>query len=185
MEANSRMYLEKLYSQIEDEYGKVLYSYTTQIVEASSLTKKNRHLKWAQLILSAISTGGFIGMIVSNQHVLMWAGGLCSTALLVLTAYFKDVDFSSLQKKHLETSNKLWIVREKYLSLLTDFETLSDKEIKEKRDNLQEETSNIYDNAPVTSAESFSIAQDLLKNKEAQFFSREELNKMLPLHLRK
>ena len=34
MEANSPIYRENLYSQIEDAYGKLLYSYTSQIVEA-------------------------------------------------------------------------------------------------------------------------------------------------------
>ena len=112
-------------------------------------------------------------------------GGLCSTALLVLTAYFKDVDFSALQKSHLDTSNKLWLIREKYISLLTDFDVLSDEEIQLKRDGLQQETSAVYDEAPITTEKSYSIAQDLLKNKEAQYFSRDELNKMLPQHLRK
>ena len=185
MEANSRTYSEALYSQIEDAYGKLLYSYTTRIVEAGRVAKKNRRLKWTQFILSALSTGGFIGTIISNQQVLIWVGGLCSTALLVLTAYFKDVDFSALQKSHLSTSNKLWLVREKYISLLTDFEALDEASIKLKRDELQTETSSIYDEAPITSEKSYSIAQDLLKNKEAQFFSRDELNKMLPQHLRK
>ena len=147
--------------------------------------KKNRRLKWAQFILSALSTGGFIGTIISNQQVLIWVGGLCSTALLVLTAYFKDVDFSALQKSHLDTSNKLWLIREKYISLLTDFDVLSDEEIQLKRDGLQQETSAVYDEAPITTEKSYSIAQDLLKNKEAQYFSRDELNKMLPQHLRK
>ncbi len=185
MAVNSRTYSEQLYSQIEDAYGKLLYTYTTQIVEAGRVAKKNRRLKWAQFILSALSTGGFIGTIISNQQVLIWVGGLCSTALLVLTAYFKDVDFSALQKSHLDTSNKLWLIREKYISLLTDFDVLSDEEIQLKRDGLQQETSAVYDEAPITTEKSYSIAQDLLKNKEAQYFSRDELNKMLPQHLRK
>ena len=46
MEANSRTYSEALYSQIEDAYGKLLYSYTTQIVEAGRVAKKNRRLKF-------------------------------------------------------------------------------------------------------------------------------------------
>lgn len=185
MEANSPIYRDNLYSQIEDAYGKLLYSYTSQIVEAGRIAKKNIRLKWFQFILSALSTGGFIGTLISNQQILIWVGGLCSTALLVLTAYFKDVDLSSMQKKHLETSNKLWLVREKYVSLLTDFVSLEDDRIVSLRDSLQKETSKIYDEAPITSDKSYSIAKKLIKEKEAQFFSREELNKMLPQHLRK
>lgn len=185
MEANSPVYRDNLYSQIEDAYGKLLYSYTSQIVEAGRLAKKNIRLKWAQFILSALSTGGFIGLLITNQQVLVWVGGLCSTALLILTAYFKDIDFSALQKKHLDTSNKLWLVREKYISLLTDFCSLENDRIVSVRDTLQKETSKIYDEAPITSDKSYSIAKMLIKDKEGQFFSRDELNKMLPQHLRK
>ena len=185
METNSRTYRENLYSQIEEAYGKLLYAYTSQIVEASRIAKKNTWLKWAQFGLSALSTGGFIGLLITNQQVLVWVGGLCSTALLILTAYFKDVDFSAMQKKHLDTSNKLWLIREKYISLLTDFGALEEDRIVSLRDTLQRETAKIYDEAPITSEKSYSIAKDLIKNKEAQFFSREELNKMLPQYLRK
>lgn len=142
-------------------------------------------MKWAQFILSAFSTGGFIGTLLSSQQVLIWVGGLCSAALLVLTAYYKDIDYSTQQKKHLDTSNKLWLVREKYISLLTDFISLDDEKIVQSRDCLQKETSKIYAEAPITSAKSYSIAKNLIKEKEAQFFSQEELNKMLPQHLRK
>lgn len=185
MEANSHTYRDGLYSQIEDSYGKLLYSYTSQIVEAARTEKKNLRLKWVQFILSALSTGGFIGTLVSNQQILIWVGGLCSTALLVLTAYFKDIDFSAQQKKHLDASNKLWLVREKYISLLTDFVALDDERIVQLRDSLQKETSNIYTESPITSEKSYSIAKKLLKEKEAQYFTQEELNMMLPKHLRK
>ena len=74
---------------------------------------------------------------------------------MVLTAYFKDVDLSSMQKKHLETSNKLWLVREKYVSLLTDFVSLEDDRIVSLRDSLQKETSKIYDEAPITRDKSY------------------------------
>ena len=95
-----------LYNQIEEAYGKVVYSYTTQVIHAGRLHKKYTALKWFQLILSAVSTGGFIGTLISNQIILTWVGGICSTLLLVLTAYFKDVDLSAIHKRHLKTSNQ-------------------------------------------------------------------------------
>lgn len=93
-------------------------------------------LKWGQLILSAISTGGFIGTLITDHVLLTWVGGLCSTILLVLTAYFKENDMSAVHKKHLETSNQLWLLRELYLSLLTDFSNLFRDEVVSKRDDL-------------------------------------------------
>ena len=44
MEANSH-HDKELYNQIEEAYGKVTYSYTTQIIHAGRLYKKNKILK--------------------------------------------------------------------------------------------------------------------------------------------
>ena len=185
MEASSRPYDPALYNQIEEAYGKVVYTYTTQVIHAGRLYKRYKVLKWGQLILSAISTGGFIGTLISNQIVLTWVGGICSTALLILTAYFKDTDLSAIHKQYLDTSNRLWLLREPYLSLLTDFSTLSREEIVSKRDELQVQVAKVYDEAPLTDAKSYSMAQKSLKESESQFFSRQELNQMLPETLRK
>ena len=42
-----------------------------------------------------------------------------------------------------------------------------------------------YDKAPITDSKSYAKAQEELKNNESQFFSREELDKILPIRLRK
>ena len=185
MEHDSQCYEENLYAQIEDAYGKVMYSYTTQIIHAGRLKKKSQAIKWAQIILSAISTGGFVGNLISSESVLIWIGGLCATALLVLTSYLKDVDLVATLTKHFETSNQLWIIREEYISLLTDFTNLTVEVAASKRDELQKKSATVYASAPITDAKSYAMAQKALKDNEAQFFTREELNKMLPISLRK
>lgn len=185
MEQNSRSYEDKLYNQIEDAFGKLVYTYTTQIIHAGRLNKRNQWIKWAQIILSAVSTSGFIGALISNKIVLIWVGGICSIALLVLTSYLKDVDLASTYKKHLEISNYLWNIREEYISLLTDFANLPTDKIVQKRDELQNKTAAIYTSAPMTDNKSYARAQEALKKNEAQFFTRDELNKMLPIDLRK
>ncbi|MBQ7295727.1 MAG: SLATT domain-containing protein [Clostridia bacterium] len=185
METNSQQHKDLLYSMIEDAYGKVVYTYTTQIIHAGRLKKRYTVLKWLQMILSALSTGGFLGSVITNKTALVWAGGLCSVVLLALTAYFKDSEFSNTYAKHHITSNSLWIIREEYLALLTDFQIMSTDEIIKKRDDLRKKTSKIYESAPLTDAKSYSLAQKAIKDNESQFFSREELNHMEPEKLRK
>lgn len=185
METNSQQHKDALYSMLEEAYGKVVYTYTAQVIHAGRLKRRNSFLKWLQIILSAVSTGGFLGSVITNQAALVWVGGICSTALLVLTAYFKDSDFSNTYARHHITSNNLWEVREEYLALLTDFHVLTTEEISKKRDDLRKKTSKIYENAPLTDARSYSLAQKAIKEEESQFFSREELNQMLPEKLRK
>ena len=71
MEINFQQHKDALYNTLEDAYGKVVYTYTTQIIHASRLKKRNTALKWLQIILSAVSTGGFLGSVITNQTVLI------------------------------------------------------------------------------------------------------------------
>ena len=185
METDSLQHREVLYSTIEDAFGKVVYTYTTQVIHAGRLKRRNDFFKWLQIIASAVSTGGFLGSIASDQLLWLWLSGICSTIMLVLTAYFKDSDFSNVYARHHVTSNELWCVREEYLALLTDFDVLSIDEIICQREFLREKTAKIYKNAPLTDERSYSLAQKAIKDGESQFFSRDELNQMLPEKLRK
>ena len=184
MVANSQQYKE-VYNQIEEVYGKIVYTYTTHIIQASRIKKKNAFLKWSEIILSAISAGGFLATVITDTAVLSWIGGLCSTALLVLSSYFKEVDLVQVQKEHLNTSNKLWTLREDYLSLLIDFDKTDYEAIKETRKRLKEEVAEVYNNAPITDEKSYTLAKEELQKKESQFFTRDELNNILPIELRK
>ena len=85
----------------------------------------------------------------------------------------------------LDTRYGIGIAETDYLSLLTDFGELTDSEIAAKRDVLINRCAEIYAAMPATDSKSYSEAQQALKSNEEQFFTQEELNKMLPQHLRK
>lgn len=87
--------------------------------------------------------------------------------------------------EHIKTMNALWLIREHYVSLLTDFGALSEEDIRQKRDLLLEKTAEIYNVAPLTDEKSYEEAQRALKEQEEQFFTQEELNRILPQHLRR
>ena len=69
MENSSLDYRKKLYSQIQEEYGKLVYTYTCHFKMADRLSKRNFWIKWGQIGLSAISTGGFLGVLISNKQM--------------------------------------------------------------------------------------------------------------------
>lgn len=185
METSSRYYEENLYNQIEEAFGKVVYTYTTHIIQAGRIQEQNRTLKWVQVIISAISTGGFLATVIADQVALAWISGICSILLLVLSSYFKEMDLTEKQKNHLQTSNKLWSIREDYLSLLVDFPKLEPSAVALRRDELKNLVSKIYDEAPITDSKSYELARKALKENESQYFTREELNQILPNNLRK
>ena len=49
MEKSSLDYREKLYSQIQEEYGKLVYTYTCHFKMADRLSKRNFWIKWGQM----------------------------------------------------------------------------------------------------------------------------------------
>ena len=175
---------EKLLSQIRDEYGKVTYTERAQIEQYLYLKKLNKRIKYTQISLSAISTGGFIGAVVSNEMIAVWIGGIFATLLLAINLFYKDFNIASEMSQHRKSSDNLWLIRGQYVSLLTDFDSLKKSEIARKRDKLQLKIGNIYKESPKTDSKVFKKVQTALKVNEEQFFSNDELDKLLPEHLR-
>lgn len=184
MEQNFQTHREQLRLQLMEAYGRVVYSYTAHWKEVDCLSRKNKIIKCVEIVLSAITAGGFISSIITNVIVLTYISGLCSSILFGITLYFKEFDLSLELTRHSSVANALWVVREEYISLLTDFNNMSTAQISRKRDELQERVSEIYMTAPKTSSKGYAKAQQALKCEEEQFFSSEELYQLLPVHLR-
>lgn len=184
METNSQIY-KGLKFQIEEAYGRVLYTYTTHLKDANLLIIKSKKLKCFQIILSAITTGGLLTSLFSDSNVATILTTIISCLLLFLNLYFKNFDFEKDISLHIASANDLWLIKEQYISVLTDYDNLDYSVLRKKRNDLQEKTSKIYSTSIKTSDRAYSLAQDALKNKEEQYFSTDELNQMLPEHLRK
>uniref|UniRef100_A6VVG5 SMODS and SLOG-associating 2TM effector domain-containing protein n=1 Tax=Marinomonas sp. (strain MWYL1) TaxID=400668 RepID=A6VVG5_MARMS len=190
MELNSQAnnkglaYLEE---QIRECYGRVVYSHKTHEKCADILLSRLSNIKIAQIILSALSTAGFVSIIFGTGEVGAIAGGLVSVALLVLNGYTKDYDLGQLAQKHRQAAADLWLVREQYLSLLTDLRSNSgsEDELREKRDELLTELHALYSGAPRTNFKAYKKAQEALKNLEDMTFSDEEIDAFLPKSLKK
>lgn len=183
METNSH-HKQMLLVQIKEAYGRIVYTYTCQNKMIAQLEKKNKYIKYLQIALSAISTGGFIGAIFNDKYLYTIIGGIFSTALLMINLFFKDFSLIDDIESHRKASDELWLIREQYISLMTDFNILDTKEIRIIRDKLQEKTYEIYSCSPKTDSKSYIATQKALKIEEEQFFTDDELNQILPIHLR-
>ena len=176
---------EGLLKQIRDVWGKVIYTYTTHLKQAQIIRTINHLFQWILIVCSACSTAGIFGVIFSESAKGLAIATACLTAVsLAITLYTKGAKLGELNEQHKSVANNLWKIRESYVSLLTDFDTLSVEEIRAKRDDLQAQTAAIYENAPQTSRTAYKQAQKALKVQEEQFFSAEELDGILPDNLR-
>ena len=186
MEASFLNYRENLRNQIEESYCKVVYTYTAHINQAKRIQTAQRRLKWIEIVCSALPTCSFLIIIAGASpawsFVASVIGGLCSLGAIALTLYFKDMN--EIQQRHFNTSNRLWSIREDYVSLLTDFDQLESTDICNKREQLKNLVAQIYTEAPITDDSSYELARKSLQENEAQFFTQKEVNQMLPQNLR-
>ena len=174
-----------LYSQIENEYGSVVYSHAAQEEQRTRLSRIEHSIKVAQIALSALSSAGLIGIIFAQQAWVTVITAFATFLLLFLNAYSFRLEIGTKAARHRNASDQLWLLVRKYLSLLVDFSELDTKEVRERRDALIGETAEIYSSIERTNDKSFKKAQKRLKEDGLKEFSREELNKLLPEKLQK
>jgi len=97
-----------------------MYSHKTHEKCADILLCRLGRIKLWQIILSAITTAGFIGAVLGAGTASAIVGIAVSTLLLALNSYTKNYDLGELAQKHKQAANDLWLIRENYLSLLAD-----------------------------------------------------------------
>lgn len=180
-----------LEGQLRECYGRVVYTHKTHEKRSDALIKKNSCIKWGQIILSAIIAGGVITMLFEfcpeYKKLAEVIVAIISTILLILNSYTKDYDLGAIAQKHRQVAAEIWLIREKYLTLLIalHMKQLPLYEICLQRDKLLEDLHSIYAGAPSTNFKAYKKAQDALKNMEDMTFSDEEIDKFLPRELRR
>jgi len=177
-------YKKDLESQIRDAFGKVTYTYTCFLKQRASLMCCDKWIKILQIVLSAISTVGVLGVLFIDAYELKVCNAVVTAILLGITLYFKEFHLSEDIRQFTMGADDLWSVKEDYVSLLTDLSNLEVSDIVQKRDELKERTLSIYKKYPKTNSRSYRKAQKALKKEEEQFFTDSEIDNMLPRHLR-
>ncbi len=182
--AESRSILE---GQLRECYGRVVYSHKTHEKCADLLLSHLSRIKLFQIMLSAITTAGFVGAVFGAGRIGAILGMIASTALLALNSYTKNYDLGELAQKHKQAANDLWIIRETYLSLLVDL-AMKEKpleSLQKQRDELVDQLHTVYSGAPSTTFQAYKKAQEALKTLEDMTFADAEIDAFLPKELKR
>ena len=173
--------------QLRECYGRVVYSHKTHEKCADILLSRLSTIKLWQIILSSMSTASFVSAFFGTGAVGATIGVVVSTTLLVLNAYTKDYDLGELAQKHRQSAADLWLIREKYLSLITDLRVGGEsiESIRSQRDALLKELHGVYSGAPSTTVRAYTEAQKALQQLEEMTFSDDEIDKLLPRDLKR
>ena len=184
---NSSESIQVLEGQLRECFGRVVYSHKAHEKCADILLKRLTRIKVWQIVLSVITTGGFISVLFGVETVGSIIASIVSAVLLGLNIYMKGEDLGELVQAHTRTASDIWLIREKYQSLITDLVIGEDslEIIGQKRDVLMENLHLIYSNAPSTTDKAYKEAQHALKSSEDMTFSDEEIDAFLPSELKR
>lgn len=177
-----------LEGQLRECYGRVVYTHKTHEKCADLLLERQKQIKLGQIILSALVTGGILASLsVHWKIVATVASAVLSTGLLVLNSYTKDYDLGEMAQKHRQAAADIWLIREKYLSLLVNVRSgaVPLENIFEARDALLLELHAAYTGAPSTNYKAYKKAQEALTQLEDMTFSDSEIDAFLPKELKR
>lgn len=177
-----------LIAQIRDSYGRLVYTQKTHEKEADLLKEKDNRIKLFQIVLSVLTTGSILPLLVKeNQTFSPVLPAILSAILSFMNIYVKNQNLAELAVQNKKAATDLWLLREKYLSLLCDLQmgSISIEEARKTRNDLDEAIASIYSKVPLTSSKAYSLAQKVLKKDEEMTFSDSEIDQFLPTGLRK
>lgn len=176
-----------LVAQIRESYGRVVYSHKSHEKAADIYLARLHRIKILQITLSALTTGSLLYHLFSGNKTGTIIAAILSAILFILNIYTKEYNLAESSQKHHGTAQKLWGIRESYLSLLTDLTTnaLGNRVVRERRDHLQDNLNQIYTNAPRTFKRAYEQARKGLHFNEEMTFSEEEIDRLLPEKMRR
>lgn len=170
---------------IRESFGRVAYSHKTHEKEADKLTKDAGRLKWANAILTALTTGTLLTVLITDQRSVEVISASLAFLTLLVSLYGLSFNPEGTAAQHQQSAKSLWLIREKHVALMADIinEAISAEEIARRRDALAHELSLIYGAAQRTSPKSYRKAQKALQLNEELAFSNREINQLLPSSL--
>ena len=107
--------------------------------------------------------------------------------LLALNLYTRNYDLGKQAQEHRDAAIRIWSIRERYFSLITDLaiECGSLSDIQRKRDVLADDLSSVYAGSPSTTEGAYKKAHKVLNLQQEMTFSVVEVDAFLPQELRR
>lgn len=175
---------QKLWQQIVEQHAKLVYSFTTDEKEMARILRWGKIRQIVSIVLSAITVSPAFSLLFGHNMLWKFFSAIAGIVLLCLSTYNLKTDDNGKMSALRKSADTLWEIREKYISLLVDFDAYTIEQIRDRRDKLIQETANVYKNRPKTSPRAYRKAQKALKVEEEQTFNEGEAEQLLPRSLR-
>ena len=176
-----------LEDQVRNSYSNIFWTEKIYIKELGILKKIENRFKIYHIVLGVITSSASISALKFDFWYIKW--GLVIAALLHtgLSIYLKKFKITEEIIKFDLGRKLLWEVREEYLNLLNDIK-IAEKDIfslSKERTRLTKLTSKIYLKTPDTSSKGYLEAKKDIENGNYNFEDDNEIDKLLPVNLRR
>jgi hypothetical protein len=133
-------------------FNQVVHRHKVHARAAQSNALWNRRLRGSEaLLMGGAGIAAAAAAFGHGQIPAVIAAVLASLALVILLVHL-TIDFETTAQAHARCSARLWDIRERYRSLLSDLNdgVLDVGEARRRRDKLMEELGAIYESIPIT-----------------------------------
>ncbi len=129
-------------------------------------TLVNTILKWIEIILSGTTTVAIFAVVFErSEETMKIVGAICSLILFVATALMANFKYAESATSHAKTANSLEKISREYKTLVSDLDDYTSKEIKGKRDELNDRYFDEKDACPLmkklNARAALSVANDV------------------------
>ena len=176
---------------IVSTYLKKLYASTTwthkiQEKESDRLRNIDIFLKACSIITLALSASGLFSIIFVNNTSITIATTIISFVSLIVNLVTMSCDFKSLSNEHKQSALTFLSLRNKLEATLTDidYNRFSEEGMMEKKDFFEQEYTKCCQSSLSASKMAVKRAKKALYNYNDNTYTTEELNALLPMHLR-
>lgn len=107
-----------LWGQLKEGYAKLLYTYEVQQKQLAYVQRRQSLVKTMQIVLTSVSTVGFLSIAITDQTTLSWVAGISSVLSLALSLYSREANLGEVLSRHRKTIDALWALLQDYLSYL-------------------------------------------------------------------
>lgn len=179
------------YDTVEDitrqEFASVVWTHKIHEKQADIYETRYHLIEVINIICASLTAAGVISSIFQDGHIIKVGTALLAFATIFCTAYIKSFNVQEKFAKHRQTAQKLIVVRNNYINLIANIK-LKNKtvdELLELYSIISEELHRIYETAPSTTDKAVEKATEALSEKQEYSYSDEEIDRFLPLNLRK
>lgn len=177
-----------LYRELQERFVKVLWTHKIQLCQASIHKKNSKCHNTVLAVLSVLVSAAAITNVLEwlPEDYMVPVLAILSLALTFFTVLFKAENLGKAAAENEHFAATMHDLRNRYAGLLADIKAgiLTDKEIKEKRDVLENEENLIYSGiVPSATQKAVDAAEKALKSKQDSTTTDEEIRLLVSPNL--